>query len=218
RARAFEAKQEWLAALREYQAITRDYAGLADITAPKNRALALEKDKEAGRQAKQERDDVDKQMRLMSGPSAQMEAIRSGNPDNTALVDVRSAIAGLKRDADHASNRRERLVLARALGGLVIQAFESSQRSMEQKDFQGALQYLELAAAGSDDLGWVHFQRARAYAGGADKNHMLAELKLSLAAGFDAPTALDAAEFAAYREDPQFQKLASEWTKDVSQR
>jgi hypothetical protein len=96
---------------------------------------------------------------------------------------------------------------------LLIQAFESSQRSLEQKDFRDALRYLDLAAAGSDNLGWVHFQRARAYAGSGDKNHMLDELKLSLAADFHPPTGLDANEFAAYREDPQFQALNSEWRK-----
>jgi hypothetical protein len=57
----------------------------------------------------------------------------------------------------------------------------------------------------------VHFQRARAYAGSGDKKHMLDELKLALAADFHPPTALEADEFAPYRQDPQFQIVSKDW-------
>lgn len=211
RARHFEIRREWLAERREYQAITRDFTGLADATIAKKRAAELERDKEAAQQEKQEKEDIDRQNRLMSGPSAQMEQIPSGDLDGASLQELRSTIAGLKHEAAHTSNGRERLVRKRALGGLVIQAFESSQGSMEQKDFRSALSYLDLAAAGSENLGWVHFQRARAYAGSSDKKHMLDELKLALAAEFHPPTALDADEFAGYRQDPQFQVLRDDW-------
>jgi hypothetical protein len=213
RARNLEAKREWLGALRGYQAITRDFTGLADISAAKNRVAELEKDKEVARQEKQEKEDAASQNRVTSGPSAQMEMIASGNLDSAMLQDLRHTIAGLKHDASRTSKERERLVLKRALGALVIQAFESSQRSMEQKDFRNALTYLDVAAAGSEHLGWVHFQRARAYAGLADKNHMLDELKQSLAADFHPPTALDTDEFTAYRQDPKFEVLAREWAQ-----
>jgi hypothetical protein len=213
RARGFEAKRDWLAALREYEAITRDFAGMADTSAANTRAAELAKDKEATKQEKQEKEDIAKQNRLMSGPSAQMQMIASGGLDGAALQDLRNTMAGLKHDAAHISNERERLVRRRTLAGLVIEAFESSQRSLEQKDFRDALTYLDLAAAGSDSLGWVHFQRARAFAELNDKNHMLDELEQSLAAGFHPPTALDAEEFSAYRKDSRFQALAGEWTK-----
>lgn len=63
RARHFEIRREWLAERREYQAITRDFTGLADATIAKKRAAELERDKEAAQQEKQEKEDIDRQNR-----------------------------------------------------------------------------------------------------------------------------------------------------------
>jgi dienelactone hydrolase len=211
RARGFETKREWLTALREYQAITRDFAGLADTAIPKSRVAELEKNKQVGKLEKQEREDVTRQNRLMAEVSMHMQT--TGDPASPDLVDTRNQIATLKRDAARASNERDRLVLRRALVALVIQAFESGERSLQEKDYRAALQYFDWAAAGSDRLGWAHYQRARAFAGTANKKQMLAELRLSLAAGFHDSAALDAEEFAHYRQDPEFQALALDWKK-----
>jgi predicted esterase len=114
KARGLEAKHDWLLALREYQAINRDFTGLADTTVAKNRAAELEKEKEPAKQEKQEKEDVAKQNRLLSGPSTQMEMIASGNLDSAVQRDLRDTIAALKHDAARTSNEGERLVLMRA--------------------------------------------------------------------------------------------------------
>lgn len=217
RARAFEANHEWLAAVREYQSMTRDFAGLADTASAKSHLAELEKNKEFLKQEKQEKEDVARQIRLMSDLSAQMQKIASAGLDRAALVDLRNNIADLKHDAEHASKERDKLVLQRALGSLVIQAFESGQRRVEQKDYRTALQYFDLAAAGSHNLGWVHYQRAQAFAGASDKKQMLTELKLSLSAGFHPPAALDTAEFTPFNNDPDFQSITAEWKKSAEQ-
>lgn len=209
RAREFETKRDWLAALREYRAMARNFAGLADLALAKQRAAELEKSKGVAKQEKQEKEDIAQQSRLMSDLSAKLQG--SGDLDSAGLMELRNAIAQLKRDAKSTSNQRDRLVRDRALGGLVIQAFESGQGSMEQKDYRAALAYFDLALAGSDNPGWAHYQRARAFAGIADKKQMLAELKQSLAANFHPPTGLDASEFARYLQEPEFQVLANEW-------
>jgi hypothetical protein len=89
------------------------------------------------------------------------------------------------------------LVVRRALGQLVVEAYESGQRSLEEKNYRAAVAYFDLAAAGSANPAWAHYQRARAYAMLADRKKMLAELKLSLAGGFHETSALEAAEFQA---------------------
>ncbi|HET7206558.1 MAG TPA: hypothetical protein VFI95_08260 [Terriglobales bacterium] len=213
RARGWEAKHELLSALREYQAIARNFAGLADTSAAKNRAAELSKEKEVARQAKQEHEDILEQDRLTSEASRQMEAVGSQDLDGAAFMQLRNQIASLKGDAAHASKDRERVVRKRAFDALVIQAVESEQRRMEVKDYRSALQYLELAAAGFDNLGWIHYQRARAFAGLTDRKQMFAELKQSLAAGFHVSAALEAPEFTPYHGDQEFQALASQWNK-----
>ena len=44
---------------------------------------------------------------------------------------------------------KDTLVLHRALGQLVIEAYESGQRSLEEKNYRAAVVYFDLAAAGS---------------------------------------------------------------------
>ena len=103
--------------------------------------------------------------------------------------------------------------MRRALGGLVVEAYESGERSLEEKNYRVALAYFDLAAAGSSNPAWAHYQRARAYAMLADRRNTLAELKVSLAGGFHEPSALEAPEFQSLHGQPEFQSLATEWTQ-----
>ena len=106
----------------------------------------------------------------------------------------------------------EDLVQRRALSGLVIQAFEAGQSSMDQKKYDAALHFFDLALAGSKKQGWGHYYRARVYAAMADKKHMLAELKFALEGGFTDPTALAEPEFAAFQKEPEFQEILRKWS------
>ncbi len=213
RARVYEEKKDLLSALREYQSIVRNLSTVADTSSAKNRIAALENDKEVRAGEKDERADIARQNRLMNDIGPQMEAIRSGDLNRGDVMQLRSKIADLKRDAEHSQSGREQFVLHRALGGLVVHAYESGQRSLEEKDYRSALQYFDLAIAGSGNAGWAHYQRARAFGGSGDKKQMLAELKLSASGGFHDVSALDAAEFTAYRELPEFRTIVDEWKK-----
>ena len=77
----------------------------------------------------------------------------------------------------------------------MIAAYESGQHSMESKDYRAALAYFDLAAAGSANPAFAHYQRARAYAMLGNRKGTLAELRLALAAGFHDESALSAGEF-----------------------
>jgi len=93
----------------------------------------------------------------------------------------------------------------------VVEAHESGQRCMDEKNYRAALVYFDLASAGSANPAWAHYQRARAYAMLSDRKNMLAELRLSAARGFHDTSALDAAEFQAFQQQPEFQTLVREW-------
>ena len=72
-----------------------------------------------------------------------MARLPNGEMDAMAFNELRSSIAGLKRQAG--SSGRDSLVARRALGGLVVQAYESGQASLDQKNYSVALQYFDLA-------------------------------------------------------------------------
>jgi hypothetical protein len=213
RAKAFEAKNDLLAAYREYQFIVRNFDGLTSVSAAQPRFSELEK---SGLKSveKQEVAELELQERIEATPSAQMQKLATGELDPMALSELRSSIADLKRQAG--SSGRDSLVKRRALSGLVIQAYESGQDSMERKNYSVALRYFDLAAAGSANPAWAHYQRARIYAITSDRKSMLSELRKCLAAGVHHASALDSEEFQRYRDQPGFQAVADEWKRKAA--
>ncbi len=199
--------------MREYESVVRDFKGLADVS-PAERSLAeLAKNKGVRAEQKQETSALEQQERISDPLSAQMQAIGSDESDNVDLNALKHDFADLKQRAGSLPNSDDVkvLVVRRALGGLVIAAYESGQHSMEGKNYRAALAYFDLAAAGSASPAFAHYQRARAYAMLSDKKGVLAALRLALAGGFHDTSALGAGEFQAFQGLAEFQALAAEW-------
>ena len=212
KAREFQAQNNLLASLREYQSIVRDFRGLADVASAEASAAELTKNKAVKTAEKEEASAIDQQAQMTSNLSAQMQAIE-GARASVDVMDIKSRIADLKKraDASATSTDLKALVLRRALGQLVVEAYESAQRTMDSKNYRVAVVYFDLASTGSSNPSWAHYQRARAYAMMPDRKKMLAELRVALAGGFHEVSAMDAAEFRAFRGQAEFQALAAEW-------
>ena len=211
RAKVFEAKGDLLDSYREYQAAVRNFRDLASVSSAQERVSALQKSKELRKAQKQESEEIELQERLEATPSEQMQKLSTGELDAMAFGELRSSIADLKRQAS--SSGKGSLVTGRALSGLVVQAYEAGQDSMDRKNYSVALQYFELAAAGSANPARAHYERARIYAITSDKKSMLSELRKRLAAGVHDASALDTEEFQQYRDQPDFKDIADEWKR-----
>ena len=185
-ARGLQSQNNLLAALRQYQSVVREFRGLADVSAAETLLAELAKSKAVKTAEKEEASALDQQAQMTARLSDQMRAIANRDRDNVDIVDLKDNIADLKRRAAEARNSNElkALVVRRALGGLVVEAYESGQRNLEEKNYRVALIYFDLAGAGSANPAWAHYQRARAYAMLADRKKMIGELKVSLAGGF----------------------------------
>jgi hypothetical protein len=215
RAEKFEADNNLLAAYRDYQAIVRNFAGVTQVSAAQARISELEKSKSLKAAEKRESGDLEMQERLEADPSEKMAALPNGEMDEIAFRELKSSIADLKQQA--ASDGRDSLIRRRALSGLVVQAYESGQNSMDTRNYSVALQYFELAASGSANPAWAYYQRARIYAIRSDKKSMLSEIRKCIAAGVHNPSALDVEEFRRYSEDREFRGLAEEWKMKAAQ-
>ncbi len=213
KARELQAKNSLLAAVRQYQSLVRDFKRLTDVSSAENSLAELAKNKNLKVEQKQETSALEQQARISDPLSSQMQAIGSGESDNVNVGALINEFADLKKRADDTQKSSEIKTLAvrRALGGLVIAAYESGQHSMEQKDYRAALIYFDLAAAGAANPAFAHYQRARVYALLMDKKRTLSELRLALAGGFHEASALAAPEFHAFHGFEEFQALAAEW-------
>ena len=188
RAHALDSTGNVLAAERDYESIVRDFDGLTDVTALKARASELKASKAFKVAEKQERSELDQQTRLTDRASAEIQGIATNDTDLTTYADIKRTILGLKDDLSKAPNPSEShaLVLKRALGELVVQAYEAGERSMETHNYVAALAYFDLVAAGAKSPGGALFERARVYAAQGDAKKCLAELKQAQAVGFHA--------------------------------
>jgi hypothetical protein len=211
RAEAFLSKNDSLAAFREYQSAVRDFDRLADVSVAKAKLTELEKSKAVKAAEKREATEAEEQHHIIETPSLQIQKLSTGNLDADGFSQLLATISALKNKTQPASPTN--LVVRRALSELVVQAYESGEFSLQKKDYNAALACFHLAAAGSRKPGHAHYQRARAYALSSHKREMFAELRLALSEGYHEPSALDGDEFRPYREDADFQALASEWKK-----
>ena len=214
KASQWSSAKDFLAAYREYQSIAREFAGLLDVTAAQKAAQELTNEKRIKSAEKQESTEANDQGRLMAGPSAQIEQLASGNLPPQDVMALRDTLATMLRQARSslAAKDARSLVLRRALGNLVIQAFEAGQSSMDQRNYSTALSLFDVVVAGAGNAGWGHYHRARVYAIMADKKHMLSELKLASTTGFRDASALDSPEFQAFKSDPDLATIRREWS------
>ena len=206
-----QSHRDLLAGFHEYQSIVRGFDGLSDISGAKLEVEKLGKDKSLRKAEKAEAEAASLQAKLTGKASAQLEAIANDALADTDFNEAREAISNLSRQAQRSpTSNSKTLVLRRALGQLVVEAFELGQRSMEEKKYASALQYFDLAGVGSKHPEWAHYYRARAYALMSDRKKMLAELRLAIAGGVDDASALEADEFQPYRAQPEFEALMSQ--------
>lgn len=215
RAKKFEDDGNVLAAYREYQAIVRNFPGVAQVGAAQARNSELQNSKPLRAAEKREAAEIELQERLEAGPSEKIAGLPSGEMDEMAFSELQSSFADLKRQA--AGNDRDALIRRRALSGLVVQAYEAGEGSLAGKNYSVGLRYLDLAAAGSVNPAGAYYERARIYAIMSEKKNMLAEIKKCIAAGVHNPAALDAEEFQRYRDDREFRSLVEEWKTKAAQ-
>ena len=203
--------KEFLEGFREYQSAARDFSGLTDVGESEKKVAELREDKRVKAALKEEASAASDQNRLASEPSAQIQALATGNLGADEYLTLRDTLATLRREIAHGGGSSRTLIQERALGGLVVQAIEAGLPKLEAKEYDLALRLFDLAVAGSERPGWAHYCRARAYAGKADKKHMIAELKLAATTGFRDAGVLTAAEFHGFDGDPDFQAISREW-------
>ncbi len=211
RARTFEATNDSLAAFREYQSIVRDFSGLADVGVAKAKLAELTKSQAVRAAEKREASELREQKLLVETPSLQMQKLLTGELGADGFSRLLADICRLKSKTRRAGP--DALVLRRALSQLVVQAYDSGETCLEKRNFNAAVGYFHLAAEGSSNPGFAHYQQARAWAAGSHRKEMMAELRLALSGGYHESSALDADEFRMYRADTDFQVLAADWKK-----
>jgi predicted esterase len=178
RPRALDQSGDLYAAWKEYRQASEMLTGLADNTALRARADALEKEKSVRDGAKREKQEFEEQEQLSREISSELSALRE-NQVNRA--EIRSAmeqqLLALRSRAEHERREEKLRVLKRALAGVMVQTMEMGSELLDQKDASRAKDYFELASTADPDSMWALSNLAVARAMDGDRKGTLDALR-----------------------------------------
>jgi dienelactone hydrolase len=217
RAEELEKGGDIYGAWQEYRAVAGDFAGLRDVASITKHAEELSNSPSLHDAEKQEGKDFEEQRRLVEPISSGMATLAEGGGDQAELRhQLLGQIAGLRDAEGGERNGDRRRVLQRALGQVVVGANESAEDRMRAGDAALASIYFEFASEALPKEPWLLIGVARAEAQMGHKKDALDALRRARGKGLDAETLRgilrDNAEFARYRDDPDFLKLLEDST------
>lgn len=157
-----------LAAWREYSQVAAAYDSLVDVEALRAKADLLGKEKAVHDALKKERSDFEEQQRLTATIQVALSAKRSADHDTADPANGADEKARqLHSLAEQEKNVERKVVLQRALSGVLVGCMEAGFDLLEQKDYSHAVRAFSCAAqAGpSSQWAWSNLAGAQALAG-----------------------------------------------------
>ena len=217
RAQEFEKRGDIYAAWQEYSGVASDFAGLRDVASLTRHAEELNHSPSLQNAEKQEKEGFKEQQRLAGPIVSGMAALAEGGGSHAAIShQLHGQIAALWDAKEHERNEDRRRIMGRALGVIRSIAYESAEDRMRAGDAALALIYFELASDALPKEPWLLIKVAQAQAQLGHRKDALDALRRARGMGLNAESlrgALrDNAEFARYRDDPDFLKLLEDST------
>ena len=217
RAEEFEKSGDIYAAWQEYRALAADFEGLRDVASIMKHVEELNTSPALHSAEKQEKKDFEEQRRLAEPISSGVTALADGGGDQAEIRHLLLEQITALQDAEQGEqNEHRRRVLERALGQVVVGADESAEDRMRAGDALRASICFEIISEAFPKEPWPLIGVARADAQMGQKKDALDALRRARGNGLDVETLRgilrDNAEFARYRDDPDFLKLLEDST------
>jgi len=193
----------------EYRKLALDFSGLADTSEYVRKAEELAAGEAFRRAEKQERDDIERQRRIVGEFLYYLDAL-SANPSyrQEALFQLRRLSAEWKGHLSDGDNAETEVVLRRALRGVFALSYEAGLRALRENEPTVAVGQFEVAAEIVTRSPMPLFQLARAHALGGNTKEAIRALRKAVDKGFKYPELLrEAAEFAALKENKDFREI-----------
>jgi dienelactone hydrolase len=199
-----------------YSALAADFKGLRETAEFENQAKQLQETKPVKEQIKQEREEDQRQMKMLRELLTLKESLEDFDNRAVALSQLKSAIANLKKRADEKEDSSERQVARRTLGAFSANSFEGAQALLFAKNYSAAAANLEIAALVRPESAGIFFSLARAYAMSGNKKKALEALKNAVEKGLTDAAAVERNDaFISLREDAEFKRIVGELKKRV---
>jgi hypothetical protein len=208
-----ESRKDQYALYKELRYAVSDFRGLSDVSAWQDRADALAEQKAVKDGPKREQESFAKQAALAHEGYRDLNLILDNPAESTEprmrlrqnFGSMRDRLLDARKKGKE--NDPEILVVRRTLSQVLAQAIEMGQQATRDKDYSSALLLYDLVVDLARYPGWAHYHKALTYSLMGRKKDVLPELKKAVETGMDPKGFGDIAEFAEFRENPEFKKI-----------
>ena len=185
-------------AWRDLKSIAADFKGLADTAEIERKVKTMAAEREVKDWQRAGRGLAQQEVKL----SARLRDLGA----NGSAGEIQRTAVELRQQSDAAEDTPERQMVRRAIGGVVIGGREKLRGLLEQHAYGEATALLELITALRPGQSHTLFELARVYALAGEKQHALAALAQTAAAGFSNPARTETEPaFSKLRREPAFQ-------------
>ncbi len=168
----------------EFDALAKDFRGLADVAEFAAKAEQLKSAKEAKEGFKQEKNEEQLQQARQREFYALRDRLNQSDGREAVMSELRAFLGGLRKKADAATPGAERSVARRSLAGFRVSLMEESAQYRFNKRYADVASTLMLAAEIQPDNPQLFFNLARAQALSGKKREAMESLKKAVEKGF----------------------------------
>ncbi len=210
RAHELELAGKFYPAYLEWRASAVDFSGLRDVTEAAAATERLAKSAVVRKAEREQFRQMQRQNELASPFLTQLQQLAAAEPGSrsAAMTDLRRDLHHLKARGEKAKSTDDVAVIRRALGSVLVTAFEVGEQMLEAKRYAVSAAYFEVAGAASRQPAELHYKAAIAYALAGQRKQALAALRDAVGAGFDDPVRLrDDPALVTLRDTREFREL-----------
>jgi dienelactone hydrolase len=204
-----ETRKDPIEQLNSYRSLVTDFSGLRDGKEPTEKLTALQQSPGLKAALKGEREQMSEQLKLEQEISQKITSIADNSaPDTAALrVEVRQQMGSLGDQAKHSKNETQRLIAARAFGGILVGTMEDGQQELTARHFEKAEAYFDIMRQASDDP-WPVLLLADTHATAGNRRLAVKDLQEAVRRGLKDRAVIESdPQLQSLKSEPEFQKL-----------
>ncbi|HYP27041.1 MAG TPA: hypothetical protein VE262_10020 [Blastocatellia bacterium] len=211
KARGFEEAGRPYDSYRAYAAIAEDFKGLIDVSAVELKAARLKDSKEVKQGAKDEKEQIRKQLKYSEDIKAIGSRFLSPEERGDAVLELRRIASDLQKRSKVPEDTGDRRLARRTLHQVNAELYESALYLYRN---QPELMVVNLEVASEiTPYPYVFYELACAYSLKGDRKKAIETLKKSLDKGFKDIARIESDErLDAIRQDPEYRKLIEKWS------
>ncbi|MGH9789883.1 MAG: TPR end-of-group domain-containing protein, partial [Candidatus Acidiferrales bacterium] len=208
RAREREAAGELFVAWQEYRDIARDFEGLVNVSEAADQAATLDRHEQTQEARRDEQREFEQERAVLREFNISFGKFLNEPVERPVMrAEIEAQLRELRRRRESDNEGSRARVAQRAFTQVTARLYEAGEHSLREKDYPLATMEFDLLTKALPDQPGPQYQLARAHALGGKKKDAIGALREALKLGFNRPALLEREDFAALRDNADFQRI-----------